>query len=77
MINDDSKRVEIYLNERLYAVNNNLYMLSKNCAKLSGGKFYVAFTSFDRGHYPLLWRDGREQVIKLNGYLTSLEVVVK
>ena len=77
LINDDSKRVEIYLNERLYAVNNNLYMLSKNCAKLSGGKFYVAFTSSDRGHYPFLWRDGSGQTIKLNGYLTSLEVVVK
>ncbi len=76
-IDDDSGRVKIYLNERLYAVNNNLYMLSKNCAKLSGGKFYVAFTSSDRGHYPFLWRDGSGQTIKLNGYLTSLEVVVK
>jgi hypothetical protein len=49
-------------------------IMSPSCARLSGGKFYVAMTSFGQGDVSWLWKDGEMEPVRIHGFLSSVVV---
>ena len=55
---------------------DSTYMFSRDCATCCGREMYVLVNPKERDETPFLWKNGEEQFFMLNGFLTSVEVVV-
>ena len=55
---------------------DSTYLFSRDCAVSCGGELYVLVNPKEHDETPYLWKDGEERFFMLNGFLTSVEVVV-
>lgn len=51
-------------------------MISSSCAMLSGGVFYAGLSPCDSSLFPLVVREDKATTLKINGYITSLNVSI-
>ena len=55
---------------------DSTYLFSRDCAVSCGKELYVLVNPKEHDETPYLWKNGEEQFFVLNGFLTSVEVVV-
>lgn len=61
---------------KFFPIKENACLLADNCATYRHERLYAAFTPLKPGRNPFLWIEGEKHTMELNGYLTSVEVVV-
>ena len=55
---------------------DSTFFFSRSCAAVAGESFYMALTPRERGLPPIVCRDGEEEVFRVEGYLTGIEVSI-
>lgn len=69
-------RISSIVHNGVHAMGDTTFcrIMSPSCARLSGGKFYVAMTSFGQGDVSWLWKDGEMEPVRIHGFLSSVVV---